>query len=79
MPAKKQTKATSTATISRRSGRPRYAETTGRTVEGGRAPKRYYRMTDEDYAVVQTRAQAAGVTVSEFTRRLLISGELPDR
>lgn len=79
MAAKKQAKAAPLATIPRRPGRPRYAETTGRTVEGGRAPKRYYRMTDEDYAVVQSRAQAAGVTVAEFTRRLLLSGELPVR
>lgn len=44
----------------------------GRPYAGGETPKRYYRMTDDEFAWIEAAAESLGQTVSEFTRETLL-------
>ena len=39
----------------------------------GQTPKRYFRMDDESWAIVEAAAQAQGEDVSSYVRKALIS------
>jgi hypothetical protein len=38
----------------------------------GQMPKRYFRMDDESWAIVERAAKAGGTTVSDFVRETLL-------
>jgi hypothetical protein len=39
----------------------------------GQTPKRYFRMDDESWAIVETAARAQGEDVSSYVRRVLLA------